>query len=598
MGSLVSFLSRSGAPDQSAPGRMLSASPHRGACTSAITHGGCALGVSWRAESKDAWLAIDGGFAAALMGSIDNIDEIAAAGAPALAEPGSRDPGRLLLAAFRAFGQETPRRLRGAYAAVVTDGTSLWSFRDHLGFAPLFYRDDERGLHLATEAKQVVAGARIPFEPDTQVVERIFYETYEGDEGCALRGVRRLPKASILVARPDSVRTSRYWDPELLLETARFSSAELRSRFDELMRQAVARTLTGSDVVALSGGIDSPAIAAFTAPEHRGTAGRPIGALSAVFPDLPSVDESKYVEIVAKALDIPLHTYRPTARPLDGLDRWVRLADTPFPTTSAAQAHELYRRAQALGYRSVLTGELAEFVIAMNPYLLAHLVRRRRLGALRRYVTKLRDARVPSVRIARQLAASVAPPFMFTIYGRFHKSRLRFPDWIDPERMRGRFDDTSVPRGQRWRDAQLAGLRGTDISLETDEVNQAFTGVRVRRPWADVDVWEFFLSLPAEVKFPDTRSKGLVRDLLRGTVPDAILDRRSKTYFDEHAMNHGDYVDLRNWLIDSEHHIGGVDYDRLTHHLENEDLDLPGFVWAKDLATAHAFLALWSKARR
>ncbi len=573
---------------------MLAASPHRGASTSAVTYGNCALGISWHEDSRDAWLAMDGGLAAALTGSIDNLEEIADASAFHPAEPSGRDPARILLAAFRAFREETPGRLRGVYAAMVTDGTSLWSFRDHLGFAPLFYRDDERGIHVATEAKQVVAGAQIPFEPNLEAVERIFYEAYEGDEGCALRGVRRLPKASLLIAHPGTIRTTRYWQPELLLETAHFSSDELRSRFDEVMRRAVARALTGSDVVALSGGIDSPAIAAFAAPEHRRMTGRSIGALSAVFPDLPSVDERAYIEIVATDLDLPLHTYRPKARPLDGLERWVRLADTPFPVTSAAEAHELYSHARELGYRNVLTGELAEFVIAMNEHLLAHFVRRRKLHALQRYVGELREARVPIRRIARQLTASVAPAFLFTMYRRVHKRQQRFPDWIDGARLRGRFDDSPVPRGLRWGDAQLAALRGPDLSLEADEVNQAFTGVRVRRPWTDVDLWELFLSLPAEIKFPDRRRKGLVRDLLRGTVPDAILDRRSKTYFDEYAMERADYADLRRWLVDPEHRIGGVDYERLAQHLDNGDLDLPGFVWAKDLATAHAFLGLWS----
>ena len=48
---------------------------------------------------------------------------------------------------------------------------------------------------------------------------------------------------------------------------------------------------------------------------------------------------------------------------------------------------------------------------------------------------------------------------------------------------------------------------------------------------ADIDLWEFFLSLPAGIKFPDYRMKGFVRNALRGDVPDEI-DRRDKTYAD------------------------------------------------------------------
>ena len=82
------------------------------------------------------------------------------------------------------------------------------------------------------------------------------------------------------------------------------------------MNQAVSRTVSGNDVVALSGGIDSPVVAAFAAARHAELSGRPLQALSAVFPHLPSVDELPYIELVRKRLDIPLQTYVPAARPL------------------------------------------------------------------------------------------------------------------------------------------------------------------------------------------------------------------------------------------------------------------------------------------
>ena len=42
-------------------------------------------------------------------------------------------------------------------------------------------------------------------------------------------------------------------------------------------------------VVLLSGGLDSPAVAAFAAAELGRDGEKPLGALSCVFPDLPSV---------------------------------------------------------------------------------------------------------------------------------------------------------------------------------------------------------------------------------------------------------------------------------------------------------------------
>jgi predicted phage tail protein len=54
-----------------------------------------------------------------------------------------------------------------------------------------------------------------------------------------------------------------------------------------------------------------------------------------------------------------------------------------------------------------------------------------------------------------------------------------------------------------------------------------------------------------------------------------------------------DYPVLRRWLSDPQHRVAGVDHDRLREALEREDMELPHYLWAKDLATAHAFLDLW-----
>ncbi|MFP5254128.1 MAG: hypothetical protein ACLGH4_10075, partial [Actinomycetes bacterium] len=57
--------------------------------------------------------------------------------------------------------------------------------------------------------------------------------------------------------------------------------------------------------------------------------------------------------------------------------------------------------------------------------------------------------------------------------------------------------------------------------------------------------------------------------------------------------NRIDYPELRRWLASPDHRIPGVDYRMLGERLEHEDLDLSGFLWAKDLASAHAFLSQW-----
>ncbi|MGH3114385.1 MAG: asparagine synthase-related protein, partial [Gaiellaceae bacterium] len=142
-------------------------------------------------------------------------------------------------------------------------------------------------------------------------------------------------------------------------------------------------------------------------------------------------------------------------------------------------------------------------------------------------------------------------------------------------------------------EAQLDPLRpGVVLTAEADDICAAACGVDVRRPLADVDLWEFFLSLRAEQKFPDSVSKGLVRRTMAGRLPVEILERRDKTAFDAHYLAGADYPTLHGLLLDGELRLPGVDYGHLRLRLEDESMDVFELSWASDLARAHAFLRL------
>ena len=554
-------------------------------------HGQCVLGVSDDEDLPDTTLEVADGLAVVFAGCLDNLASlIADLDLQPMPSAGS-DLAAVLAALFRTDRERMPRRLRGVFAGAVTDGRTMVCFRDHVGYRPLFHRTDDSGFFAASEAKQVVAGAGIPREPNVESVTRVLFRNADDDTPSALRGVWRLPKSSSIVADGRQTTVTRYWSPESLIETARLGADEVAERFNELFGHAVRRALTGRDVVSLSGGIDSPAIAAYAAPIHFEQYGRPLNALTVVYPRYPSVDESAYVRPLAARLRLTLHEYEQTADMLSGIEHWVRLTDGPHSAAALDQYAEDYRHARQLGFRNVLSGEHAEYVTAMQWYLLDHLITHARWGAMRRQVA-LRRARGRSwPSIARLILGALAPDQLKELRSRFLANRpSSVPAWIDRRRVAAR--DPIAP-WERWRRLQLAGFIGPGVSLEAEEVCQAVSGVRSRKPWTDVDLWEFFLGLPAEQKFPDLRSKGLVRNVLRGRVPDEILDRQDKTVFDEAALAAIDYATLKRWLIEPALRLDGVDYALLARRLEAGDLSIVEYGWARDLANVHAFLAQW-----
>jgi len=593
------MLARSAPADPALARRMLAAAPHRGSCVTLRTLGHCILGVANRADFIDSSISAPGALVAALVGGLDNAADllrmVTAAGFP----PASSAAADIVVAAFRAYGPLAPNRMRGTFAGVVTDGSALWCFRDHIGFRPLFYRDDTRAFIAASEPRQVIVGAQLQEQPNLGVLEQILYGDMQADAPAALQGVSRLPQATTLMTNGGRrTTTQRYWDPAELLESARLTPADVGDRFDELLAQAVARSLRGEDVVSLSGGLDSPAIAAFAASQHRGRDGRSIGALSAVFPDLPAVDERRYIELVSNHLGIELHTYRPRARALDDVERWCRLLGSPVPIVSVPELREHYSLARELGFRNNLSGEFAEFVFGSPRHLPAHLVTHWRWGALGGLVRAERRRGASWRTLARHVLATFVPGRLANGYLRWRgqdAAAERIPDWLDARKV-DRIPyrpDLLPPSRARWSQEQLGGFDGSTITMEADELCAALSGITVRRPFADIDLWEFFLSLPAEVKCPDLRHKSLARGLLRGTLPDAILDRRDKTVFNDHVMSQIDYATMRCFLANPRHRLDGIDYRLLASRLEQRNFDRFDWFWAQELTRIHAFLSAW-----
>ena len=592
---MIGILGKQAPPDEALARRALAAVPYPTPDVAFLRLGSSLLGIATRPDFVDESLSAGGELVAALTGRIDNAAELhreLTAGGHTPASPVGAD---IVVAAFRAFGPEVVNRFRGAFAGLVTDGRTMWCFRDHVGFRPLFYRDDPAAFVVASEARPVAVGSGIKEEPDLRVLEWIMFRGMPSNTPTALKGVERMAQGCVFtVDAARGLSAVRYWRPWDLLETARISVPDAQERFLELLAQAVARSVTGDDVVLLSGGLDSPMVAAYAAPEHLRRTGRPIGALSAVFPDLPAVDESKYIALVAERFGMKLDTFRPTARALDDVEEWCRRFATPVPTLSIPEVWDVYSRAKQLGYQNVLTGEFAELTFGKWPHQLAHLLAHGRFGALAA-VIRAEHARGAS---RRDLVLDALTAFVPGRLANWYFSRRgpapgqETPDWM--ERPKGgrstpRRDFVPSPR-ERWRDLQLWGTAGSTITMEADAICGFMAGVTIRRPLADVDLWEFFLSLPPEVKFPVLEWKALARRALRGVVPDEILDRPRKTLFNDHVTQQIDYPTLRRLLAAPAYRIPGVNYARLAERIDRQDFGFMDWIRARELAKCYAFL--------
>jgi asparagine synthetase B (glutamine-hydrolysing) len=262
---------------------------------------------------------------------------------------------------------------------------------------------------------------------------------------------------------------------------------------------------------------------------------------------------------------------------------------------SIPEVWEAYRRAHALGYRNVLTGEFAELTYGKFPHQLAHLLQRGRLRAAYQVMkAEHLEHRASRRELVQEALTGFVPGriinWWLAIRGRnaMHKvlpwlASTRYNKYVSRH-------DYMVPARDRWNDLQLYGTSGSTITMDADATCAAMAGVTIRRPLADIDLWEFFLSLRAEVKFPVLQWKALARQALRGVIPDEILDRPKKTLFDDHVMKQVDYPTLERLLVRPKYRMKDVDYDVLAERIARRELGFHEWLRARELARIHAFL--------
>jgi asparagine synthase (glutamine-hydrolysing) len=85
--------------------------------------------------------------------------------------------------------------------------------------------------------------------------------------------------------------------------------------------------------------------------------------------------------------------------------------------------------------------------------------------------------------------------------------------------------------------ADLSIYLADDILVKVDRMSMA-TSLETRAPFLDVDVMELAFSMPGDLKIRGGTRKFIVKQALRGTLPDRILDRKKE----------GFSIPMKHWL--------------------------------------------------
>ncbi len=476
-------------------------------------------------------------------GRLDNRGELATAleiGGGDLAETSD---AQLMLAAHRRWGHRCVERLLGDFAFALWDAPAhrLVCGRDRVGIRPFHYLWDGRSFAFASDVKALLPLlGRAPEPDDEMILAFLLREFREGDDARTLfRGVHRLPPGHVLVVADGRLSVERYWAIDPCREIRYASEGEYIEHFSALFLEAVACRLRSDWPVAVasSGGLDSAAIvgAAERIYAERGDGSPPLDTFT-LYADPPESDERRHARAVARASGLKLHEVPvPDAEPLDGLDDYLRDAESPIVGALPHGGDALLDAVRGAGCRVLLSGEGGDQLVDEVGYLADLLRTRRPLRFLREarafaswygggFRELARDAAVmllpaPSKYRGKRMLRRAPPAWVAAALAREVglAARLREPRHSVRFPSHAQSDTYLSVAGPYYR-----------LKLEVEERLAARLGIEMRFPFLDSRLIEFVLAIPWERRTRDGERKRLLRGAMRGLVPEAVLERRGK----------------------------------------------------------------------
>lgn len=220
----------------------------------------------------------------------------------------TRSDAETVLHLYEEHGARCVDHLRGMFAFALLDERRqrLLIARDRMGEKPLSIVEREDALVFCSELTGLVGSGAVPFEMDPDAIKLYYHWMFIPEPMSAVRGVRKLPAATVLEVDLRSGKRSEhtYWRLE--------DSPPLHDEPVERLREeidTIGRMIIRSDVpvgVALSGGIDSSAVAAL-AKKH---CDRPLMGFTIGYEGWVWQDERALAAEFSKHLGIPLHELR------------------------------------------------------------------------------------------------------------------------------------------------------------------------------------------------------------------------------------------------------------------------------------------------
>jgi asparagine synthase (glutamine-hydrolysing) len=426
----------------------------------------------------------------------------------------------------------------------------LFCARDRFGIKP-FYCFRKPGLFVfASEIKALLRHPEAPRVANaSRVADFLAFGLVDHSPETFFKDIDRLPPAHYMVIEDGRLSLQPYWVPPKAEPAPETDSAESASRFLELFSDAV-RIRLRSDVpvgTCLSGGLDSSSIVCVAnrimfgkdSPIDRDLVGERQKTFTACYGNA-EFDERPFVDVVTGQTNASSHRVFPEAAILlKDMDALISHQEEPFGSTSIFAQWCVMRKVKETGVKVLLDGQGGDELLAgYDAYYAALAADRladfRPIAALAGLKKARRLRGLKAKWLAARTAFFLVPDCLKRPLFPFAKGRL--VNCIGADFFRASF--TGWPELKRcgsyvqgWSRQHLAHTTLPGLLRYEDRNSMAFS-IEARVPFLDYRLVEFVLRLPTEQKISGEWTKPVLREAMKGILPEKVRLRTDKKGFE------------------------------------------------------------------
>lgn len=442
----------------------------------------------------------------------------------------------IIVHGYEQWGTDCFDKFNGMFAIALYDKKNKRTIlaRDHFGIKPLYYSIFDKKIIFSSEIKPIFYSGLIVKKPNDKVIYRYLkYRVHDDGRETFFKNIHRLLPGEMMIVEDGISKISKFTTLFNDLGKDKITNLpdkEIVTRFKQELLDAINRRLI-SDVrvgSCLSGGLDSSTVVCainnfiYEQSKYVESVGKRQRTFSAVFPGGDN-NEEKYIDEVLEFLTneklISHKIYPATNKFLSDLHDFIRTQEEPTISTGPYAQYDVMREASKY-VKVVLDGQGSDEMMA--GYLPYYFVYLKELKASKEYR-----------KLFLELVSSKDVLIKYLKIKYFGKKSIDINNLLDEKFKIENAKEEFVVNNDNLQDRLKNDILKNSLQslLRYEDRNSMRFSIEGRVPFLDFNLLKLIFSLPADLIIRNGWNKYILREAVKGIVPEMIRLRRNKIGF-------------------------------------------------------------------